>query len=719
MKRWTLFLSLIALSLPGQSHLPKEGMWLPQLLEQLNYDEMQAMGLELTPEEIFSVGRSSLKDAIVSFGGFCTGSMISDQGLLLTNHHCGFGQIQSHSSLESNYLKDGFWAADYKEELPNPGLTATFIVDIKDVTDRMLFGLTDSMSEPLRSQILQLNAQQLEKETVADTHYGATVKSFFAGNRFYLFITETFDDVRLVGTPPSAIGKFGGDTDNWMWPRHTGDFSLFRIYADSNNQPATFSEANVPYQPKYHLPISLNGIELGDFTMVFGFPGRTDEYAPSYAVQQTMATVFPNRIYLRGIRLNVMDRYMAMDEKIRIQYADKQNSIANGYKKWQGAIRGLQKLDAIKVKQQKETAFQNWADTALTGQYAGLLPAYKNVYSQYNGVTLVREYLNEAMFGIEGVVFAWRFSRLVQVSKDNRNQEAVAEALNQVRLQAQNFFKDYHPPIDKEILPAMLRAYNTNTPKQYHSEDFTKITDKWGDDFEGYADHIFKKSILLNQDKLDALLSSYQPKHFKKIERDPLYQLMSGALENYFNNARHELAYALARIDSLDRVYMQALMAWQPENTYYPNANSTLRITYGQVDDYSPRDGVFYKHQTTLEGILEKAAQKIPDYEIPEKLNVLYETKDYGPYGNGDTLPVCFTASNHTTGGNSGSPVINGKGELIGLNFDRNWEGTMSDIMYDPDRVRNISVDIRYVLFIVDKFAGAQRLVDEVSLIKE
>lgn len=719
MKRWILFLALSWSFLSqAKAEPPKEGMWLPILLEQLNYEEMEAMGLELSPEEIFSVGRSSLKDAIVSFGGFCTGSMISDQGLLLTNHHCGFSAIQSHSTLEHNYLEDGFWAENLAAELPNPELTATFIVDIKDVTPQILEGVTDDLSEAQRSQLVRLNAQQVESETTAGTHYGAVVKSFFEGNRFFLFITETFEDVRLVGAPPSAVGKFGGDTDNWMWPRHTGDFSLFRIYADSNNQPAPYTEDNVPYQPKQHLPISLEGVALGDFTMVFGFPGSTDEYAPSYDVSMTMEQTFPTRIHLRGQRLQVIDRYMADSEKIHIQYADKQSRIANGYKKWQGAIRGLKKLDAVAVKQKQEAAFQQWADTAQDGTYAGLLPAYEDAYTTYREVNIVREYLNEAIFGIEAVVFAWRFNQLVQKSKNDPEGDGWREELDQVRQRSQNFFKDYHPPIDQEIIPGMLSAYNDNVPREFHSEAFRKITDKWGDDFEGYSDRLMKKSILINRDKLDKLLLNYKPKHYKKIEKDPAYALMSGALENYFNNARNQLAASLQTIDSLDRVYMQALMEWQPNKRFYPNANSTLRLTYGQVDNYEPKDGIFYDYQTTLAGIMEKAAQQVPDYDMPEKLKELYYAKDYGPYGDNDTMPVCFIASNHTSGGNSGSPVINGRGELIGLNFDRNWEGTMSDIMYDPAQVRNISVDIRYVIFIVDKLAGADRLIEEMTFLQ-
>lgn len=714
MKHWCLFIGLFLTYVTSYAEPPKEGMWLPQLLGQLNYPEMEAMGLTLTPEQIFSAQNSSLKDAIVSFGGFCTGSLISDKGLLLTNHHCGYGEIQQHSSVENNYLRDGFWASTLTNELPNPGLTATFIVDIKEVTNQILLDISDTLPEAIRLQKIRLKAAEIEKSTTEGTHYGAKVKSFFAGNSYYLFITETFEDVRLVGAPPSAIGKFGGDTDNWIWPRHTGDFSLFRIYADSNNHPAPYHPNNQPYKPKHFLPVSLDGVSPGDFTMVFGFPGSTDEYAPSFSVQETMEETFPTRIRLREIRLQVIDRYMASNEAYYIQYASKQSRIANGYKKWQGAIRGLARLNAIQVKKEQEQAFQVWADTAVDGMYASLLPAYANVYSDYHEMNKVREYLSEALFGIEGLSFAWRFDGLVKASEAN-NIPALETEIQSLQTRIDAFFKNYHKPIDREIAPQLLDAFIEGIAIPYQGDAIKEIDRKWKGDFDKYANYLFNKSILLNEDKVRALLANYQPKDYKKIVKDPAYRLISNSIEHYLANGRNSLAAAAAAIDSLDRLYLEALMQWQPDKTFYPDANSTLRLTYGLVDDYAPKDGVTYTHQTTLAGIMEKAKQDRPDYVLLDKLAALYATKDYGPYGNGDTMPVCFIASNHTSGGNSGSPVINGKGELIGLNFDRNWEGTMSDIMYDPNQVRNISVDIRYVMLVIDKVAGAHRIIEEIN----
>lgn len=700
-----------------QANPPKEGMWLPILLEELQYEEMEAMGLELTPAQIFSANESSLKDAIVDFGGFCTASVISPNGLLLTNHHCGGGRIQNHSTIENDYLKEGFWAASYADELPNPGLTATFIVDIVDVTGEILKGITIHTPEDIRMATIQRHATAIESRYDSLTYQKGTVKSFYQGNRFFLFVTKTYKDVRLVGAPPSAVGKFGGDTDNWMWPRHTGDFSLFRIYADSNNNPAPYNENNVPYQPKHYLPISLAGVDTGDFTMVFGFPGRTTEYVPSYRVDYTMNEVFPMRIKMRTQRLNVMDKFMAKNDTIRLQYASKQSGIANGWKKWQGAVRGLQKLNAVAVKKAQEARFQQWADTAHGGLYAGLLPAYKNTFEQYGPVNMVREYLNESIFGIEAVVLALRMRNLVSQSKEEGASTAWKDALGNARKRAEGFYKEYVPAIDLSIIPPLLSAYYKHVPAQFQGDAFKDIMEKWHDDFADYSQWLERKSMFFQPEEMQSFLANYTRKDYKKLERDPLYQLMSSALDNYLVYARPTLAKALGTIDSLERVYMKALMQWQPNRDFYPDANATLRLTYGQVKGYMPKDGMYYEASTHLSGIMEKAASGAPEYVVPEKLKTLYFDKAYGRYGRQDTLPVCFIATNHTSGGNSGSPVINGRGQLIGLNFDRNWEGTMSDLMYDPEQVRNISVDIRYVLFIIDRLANADRLINEMTFV--
>lgn len=701
-----------------KSDPPKEGMWLPLLIDQLNISDMQSLGCRLSAEDIYSVNQSSLKDAIVSFGGGCTGSIISPQGLLLTNHHCGYGRIQSHSSVENDYLSNGFWAKSHAEELPNPGLFVTFIVRIEDVTNAVL-GNVDEADRSLRQMAIELNIADIEAAEIEGTHYEARVVPFFEGNQYYLFITETFNDIRLVGAPPSSIGKFGGDTDNWMWPRHTGDFSLFRVYASPDNLPAEYSEENIPYTPKHFLPITLDGIEKGDFTMVFGFPGRTQEYLTSWGVDQVMNRSDPARIKIRGMRLDVIEADMKTSDKIRIQYASKQSGISNGYKKWQGEIRGLKKLNAVQHKKESEMAFQAWADKEQK-TYSGLLPAYETTYNNLGKYLQAYDYFNEAAFGIELVSFVSRFYRLSTSTMVNSYTDETLNDMAQKLLgRVNSFFKDYNPPTDRKLFPMLLQTYYEDIDRDFHPEIFRTIQSKFKGDFEKYADYVFDKSIFLKQADLTAFLEGYSRKSGTKLKTDPAFQLMESFVDLYKMKIRPGMDTNLDAMDSLDQVYMRALMEMKNDKIFYADANSTMRISYGQVDDYQPRDGVHYRWYTTLDGVIEKSKQTdVADYIIPDKLRELYAAKDYGPYDVDGTMPVCFTASNHTTGGNSGSPVINADGQLIGLNFDRNWEGTMSDIMYDPDRCRNISVDIRYVVFIIDKFAGAENIIHEISLMK-
>jgi Peptidase S46 len=696
---------------------PVEGMWIPILLEQLNISEMREMGLQMTADEIFSVEHSSLKDAIVNFGG-CTGSMISPNGLLLTNHHCGYGYIQKHSSVENDYLKNGYWATEYMDELPNPGLKVSFMIDIKDVTNRVLAGFMEGMNMEERNGIIEENSKSIEGEAIENTHYQAFVRSFFNGNKFFLFITETFMDVRLVGAPPSSIGKFGGDIDNWMWPRHTGDFSLFRIYADKDNNPAEYSEQNQPYKPKHFLPISLKGVEKGDFTMVFGYPGRTQEYLQSKAVEHLVNITDPARIKLRTMRLYVINKYMKQSDKTRIQYASKQSGISNGWKKWQGEIRGLKRIDAVKKKKEFEKEFQLWADES-DNEYKNLMADFEQAYSKYDAMSLNLEYLNEAAFTIEVVLLAYRFRQLVKLSEEeNPDEQKIRYVANALSKRVQGFHKNYNASIDNEIFPQLIKAYYQDIDKQWHPDIFKFIEKKFKTDFMKYGNWVFKKSMFPNQQKLTEFLGKYKPKQAKKLKKDPVYALMNSVLENYYANIRNNISTYSGSIDSLNMVYMNAMMQMLSGKRFYADANSTMRIAYGKVDDYKPLDGVTYDYYTTIDGIIEKWKTGEEDYALPDKLIELYRKKDYGRYAQDGTVHTCFLASNHTTGGNSGSPVINGKGELIGLNFDRNWEGTLSDIMYDPDQCRNISVDIRYVLFIIDKLAGATQIIDEIKLIE-
>ncbi|MBE0663217.1 MAG: S46 family peptidase [Bacteroidales bacterium] len=699
-----------------------EGMWLPILLQQLNEKEMQQMGFRLTAEDIYSVNQNSMKDAIVIFGRGCTGEIISPEGLLLTNHHCGHGAIQRHSSLENDYLQDGFWAMNRSEELPNAGLTVTLLVRMEDVTQTILKGVNADMSEIMRDSIIRINIKALEKQSADSSGYDAQIRPFYFGNEYYIFFTETFRDVRLVGAPPSNIGNFGGDTDNWMWPRHTGDFSLFRIYADENNKPADYSPDNVPYTPKYHFPISLKGVEKDDFTFVFGYPGRTQQYLPAVAVEGITEVSNPVAIKLRERRLETFQSAMNESQLVRIQYASKYAGVANGWKKMIGESRGIKRMEAIDKKREHEQEFMNWAASkpAYEAKYGGIIPAFEAIYKHFIPLNLSRTYMSEAGLGIEMLRFAGQFADLVRMSKDKKKpDEEKQKRLLALKNAADGFFKNYHEPIDKKIMAEMLEIYFSELNPVYHPEVLTELRAEFNNDFEALSNHAYEKSIFADPERLKNFLDNYKPRDHKKIERDVFYRLASGLNEHFRNNIAGSVQKYERQLDSLQRIYVQGLMEMQPERRFYPDANFTLRITYGKVDDYYPMDAVHYSHYSTIEGIMEKENPDIYDYVVEDRLKELYSNADYGRYADSDgQLRVCFIASNHTTGGNSGSPVLNADGHLVGINFDRNWEGTMSDLMYDPDMCRNISLDIRYCLFIIDKFAGAGHLVGEMSIIE-
>ncbi len=717
-KLYYLLLFVFIFKLPA---IADEGMWIPMYLGQLNEADMQAMGMNITAEDIYSVNRSSLKDAIVIFGGGCTGEVVSDQGLILTNHHCGYGRIQSHSSVEHDYLTDGFWAMDRSEELPNPGLTVTFLVRMEEVTDPVLSGLDPDLSEFERSAIISSRIDSLEQEAVEGTHYEARIKPFYYGNRYFLFVNEVYKDIRLVGAPPSNIGKFGGDTDNWVWPRHTGDFSIFRIYADKDNNPAPYSEDNVPYQPKKHLNISLGGVDKGDFTFIFGYPGSTQEYIPSWAVEMTVDVINPVRIGLREKRINIFKKYMNESPEIRIQYAAKQSGISNGWKKWIGENRGIKRLKAVQQKQEFEATFTDWVNGAPERKalYGSLLPALKKAYEQLSQVSYYSTYLREAGFGVEAVRYSRSFDRLVDFSKmKKREEEQRAELVNRQLSGAERFFKDYQPAIDQEVFAAVLSDYYEHLTADHIPGYLKELYKKYKGDFDAMAEGVFEKSVFVSEEKVKALLNGYKASHYKKIEKDPVYRLAQSFAGLYYNRYLPEIRSIGVITDSLMRVYMQAQIEMQPLKKIYPDANFTLRVAYGNVDGYNPDDAVFYGYYTTLEGIMEKENPDIYDYVVEEKLKQLYNEKDYGRYGDGEgQMHVCFIATNHTTGGNSGSPVLDANGNLIGINFDRCWEGTMSDIIYDMSQCRNIALDIRYCLFIIDKYAGAGHLVEEMTIV--
>jgi len=720
MKRILLSFALIVCLFFGQISA-HEGMWIPLFLGEINEAQMKEMGMNITAEDIYSINHSSLKDAIAIFGRGCTSEVISEDGLLLTNHHCGYRSIQQHSSIEHDYLTDGFWAMSREDELPNPGLTATFLVEMREVTAQVLKGIEDGMDEKKRAELVKENLEKLKAENSMDNGIDVKIKPFFSGNRYFMFLYEVFKDVRLVGAPPSNIGKFGGDTDNWMWPRHTGDFSIFRIYANQDNKPATYSKDNVPYKPKKHLTISLQGVEKGDFTFVYGYPGTTQEYLISDAVELITKKENPIKIDLRTKRLNVMKAAQNADAKVRIQYAGKVASLANGWKKWQGENRGVQRMDAINKKRLKEEAMIKWMDEnpEMKVKYGNIIPDYRKFYQDYTPLRLQYQYYREAGMGIELVSFASKFQKLMEeLSADETDQNKITDLSEKLENNIGDFFKDYYQPIDEEIAVQMIEEYINGVNAINLPDYFLVIQKKSKGNFQKFVDYLFDKSIFTDEKSLKELIEEPDKKTLKQITKDPAYQF-AVSLNNKYKELKEASSELTSGLSTLDRKYMQMQMDFEPQKTFYPDANFTLRITYGKVDGYFPRDGVYYKHYTTLGGIMEKENPDIYDYVVEDKLKQLYQNKDFGPYAsdNGD-MNVCFTASNHTTGGNSGSPVFNADGHLIGINFDRNWEGTMSDIVYDPDQCRNITLDIRYCLFIIDKYAGAGHLVDEMTIIE-
>ncbi len=728
---------LISFVLIFSSARADEGMWLLSLIGK-NYQQMKELGFKLTPEDIYSINHSSMKDAVAAMNhGMCTMELVSPKGLLLTNHHCGYHAIQQLSTLENNYLRDGFWAASYEEELPVPGMTAWFLVRMEDVTDQVLAEVNDNMSENERDAIIRKISNRLVKEATKDNEYEAEVKEMFDGNQYFLFVYKVYKDIRLVGTPPEAIGKFGGDTDNWMWPRHTGDFSIFRIYTAPDGSPAEYSPDNVPMEAKYYFPISLKGLNEGDYTQIMGFPGSTSRYLTTWEVKNVMSHENAIRIKVREEKLAILKSYMDKDPKIRLQYASKYASSSNYYKYSIGQNRDLKRLKVVKEKKQIQKEFQKWvnADPKRQAEYGQALEMIKEAIKEGSDLDVAMNYWFEAIYlGPEITRLALRVMRSLNPQADAEEAKKDKEELLEY---ADEFFENYTPEVDKELFIKLFQLYKDNVKKEYYPDIFNTIEEKGG--FHAYADDLYAKSFLTDKERF---INTIKQNDVQEIMADPGMELARSVMNTYFDLQSKKEPYD-NKLKKGRRLFMKGYMAMMkekdPNYLFYPDANSTERLTYGTVkgyyhdvtpgfytttDSYDPKTK-YFKPFTVIDMYLDKekhykGTPNEKEFIVPEKLRKLIETKDYGRYADKElgTIVTCFLTNNDITGGNSGSPVINGNGELIGLAFDGNWEAMSGDIEYDEDLQRTICVDIRFVLFVIDKYGNAQRLIDEMTIIE-
>ena len=706
MKRLLALIAAALMMAPTVCHAD-EGMWIPMLLGR-NQAAMQKAGMHITAQDIYDINKASLKDAVLLFGGGCTGEFVSDEGLVLTNHHCGYSYIVKHSTVEHDYLTNGFWAMTREQEIPCPGLTVTRLVYMQDVTKEVLDGVTEGMSEGDRETIIENNIKAVSAKATEGTHYKAVIKPFYYGNQYFMYVNEVFTDVRLVGAPPSNIGKFGGDTDNWMWPRHTGDFSMFRVYVDGSNKPAAYSKDNVPYRPLKHLEISLKGVDEGDFTFVFGYPGTTRRYVTHDYVDLAANQENPVRIALRTIRLDHYNAAMRQSAAQRLKYASRVASIANGWKKWQGESLGIERLHGVEQKMEQEEQFRQWAKDK--PQYRDVLDSMEANYAQLREVSLEWTYFNEAVMASDFMQRAYRLFRI------QRNSDTAL--VTSMRADNEKYFEDFdqHSPVDEAIfVETFLYMW------EHGYAPYMNLKHSTDAELETTLHKVYAKSILNNPKKLEKVLSMKREKMIHAIGTDPAVQIFSQAYNYcYGGDKRQRHSTANDNIQRLMRTYIKGMMEQYPDSNFFPDANLTLRVAYGHVEGFKPKDATYYTAYSTIDGIMEKENPDVYDYRVEPRLKELWQKKDYGHYANKKgELPVAFIATNHTTGGNSGSPVLNADGQLVGINFDRCWEGTMSDLLFDPAYCRNISLDIRYCLFIIDKYAGARHLVDEMTLVEQ
>ncbi len=707
------YIKILLLLFVIQIQAQQGGMWIPSLLKGMNESEMKNLGMKITAEQIYSVNKSSLKDAVPQFDGGCTAEVISDKGLILTNHHCGFDAIQNHSTVEHDYLRDGFWAYKMEDELLNKDMVVMFVVRIEDVTTKVLEGVSGLATEAEKQKKIQDNIGALSNSLPKESWQENKIRTFYDGNQYILFVTETFKDIRLVGAPPSSIGKFGSDTDNWVWPRHTGDFSLFRIYADKNNRPASYSPDNVPYKPKHFFPISISGIKENDFTMVMGYPGRTQEYLPSVAVEQIVNDLNPAKIEIRDAALKVQDRFMRKDQAIKIQYASKYASVANYWKKWIGETKGLKKSNAVTVKQKFEKNFQEKVIKAgKQAEYGNLLSEFGKNYADIKEYALARDYFSEiALRNSEILSVGYKLYQLEQLLT-TKGEQAFNDRKKNLSDGIGDFYKDYNVDVDKNIFEQLIGLYATKSPKQFVPSSLANIN------ANQLTNDVYGSTKLTSLTSFRELLEGDSKTVIERINNDKGYQVIKAMADSYVKNVAPKYDELNLKNVALQRTYMKAILELSPKSArIFPDANSTLRVTYGKVKGYKPNDAVYYEPFTTLDGVMEKYVPGDYEFDVPQKLIDLYNNKDYGQYGVKGKMPVCFIATNHTTGGNSGSPALDASGNLIGLNFDRVWEGTMSDIYYSPEICRNIMVDSRYILFIIDKYAGAKNIINELKII--